>query len=150
MFGFLKKNKEKEAPVLKEDDDLLVKGKSRYVCTLNKYLAQECELHFKKDGLVCKFEEGDELVIMYDQISDCGKINNTQADMKRAMDNKILSQNVMSSQGFLAGGFYTLTNDAKVFLYIKFKDELNVNIVHTFLVEFNDGVEKALKIMNRR
>ena len=150
MFGFLKKNKEKEAPVLKEDDDLLVKGKSRYVCTLNKYLSQECELHFKKDGLVCKFDDNDELVIMYDQISDCGKIDNTQADMKRAMDSKILSQNVMSSQGFLAGGFYTLTNDAKVFLYIKFKDELNVNIVHTFLVEFNDGVEKALKIMNRR
>ena len=43
----------------------------------------------------------------------------------------------MSSQGFLAGGFYTLTNEAKVFLYIKFKDPDNVNIVHTFLAEYN-------------
>ena len=139
MFGFGKKD---------EDKELLVKEKTRCICTLNKYLSQFCTLVFKEDHILFQYENG-EMKVYYKDIVSCGKIINSKNGIKDAMDKKILSQSVMQSAGFLAGNFYTLTNNSKMFLYIKFKLEED-NLIHTFLADYDKGIVKAINIVNKR
>ena len=73
---------------------------------------------------------------------------NTNFGIKEAMDKKILSPEVMQSPGFLAGNFYTLTNKARIFLYIKF--EWDRGSTQTILLEYDKGSVKALKFIEKK
>ena len=139
MFGFGKITPDK-------DGNLLVTNKSRYVCDLNKYIGQSVVLKFKENHLIMVFDE-DEIIMEYARIVSCGKIANTQVDINKAMESGVLPQSVLSSSGFINGGFYTLTNMAKLFFFFKFRDEEEENIIHTFLMEYNSGPDKAIKIL---
>ena len=139
MFGFGKITPDK-------DGNLLVSPKAKFVCDLNKYIGQSVTLTFKDDYLVMTFDE-DEKIMEYARIVSCGKIANTKADINKAMESGVLPQSVLSSTGFVNGGFYTLTNMAKTFFFFKFRDEEEENIIHTFLMEYNAGPDKAIKIL---
>jgi hypothetical protein len=64
------------------------------------------------------------------------------------MNKKILTQGVLESPGFLSGNFYTLTSTVKVFLYIKYK--IDNGSIQTFLAEYNEGVDKVIKFINKK
>ncbi len=146
MFGFLKKNKDLDDENVKE---YLVTGRTRFVCDENLFAGLACAVHFQKDGLRFVFDET-EFFIDYSRIVSCGKFKNTKSDIRKAMDSGVLSEAVMSSSGFLAGGFYTLSNTAKEFLFLKYKDEKNEKVIHTFLLVYNTGVDIALAIIKRK
>ena len=139
MFNFFKKKNEEEVTrISRENVDC--------ICTLNKYLDQHCNLEFKNEYILVGYQNG-EMKIYYDQIKDCGKIINSKYGIQDAIDKNILSQSVFQSPGFLAGNFYTLTNKAKIFLYLKFVPENSG--VQTLLVEYDKGVEKALSLIEK-
>lgn len=146
MFGFGKKDNTSDSDG--SSKELLVTKPARYVCDLNMFAGQTCALHFEKPGIRFVFEET-ERYIEYSRIVSCGKIKNTKSDIRKAMDTRVLSQAVMSSSGFLAGGFYTLENIAKEFLFIKFKDSKNDQVIHTFLLVYNSGVDRAISIIRK-
>ena len=141
MFGFGKVKPDSEG-------NLLVTKKARYVCDLNKYIGQSVVLKFREDHLLMVFDE-DEIRMDYSRIVSCGKIGNTKVDIDRAMTSGVLPQSVLSSAGFINGGFYTLTNMAKLFFFFKFRDSEEENMIHTFLVEYNSGPDKAIKILRQ-
>lgn len=142
MFGLFESKK----ITMDSDGNLLVTKKSRYVCDLNKYIGQSVIIKFKEDHLLILLDE-DEVRIDYSRIVSCGKIANTKQDIAKAMETGVLPQSVLSSSGFINGGFYTLTNMAKLFFFFKFRDSEEPNIIHTFLMEYNDGPDKAIKIL---
>ena len=142
VSNLLGKNQEEKS------DDILVKEKVRCICTINKYLSQLCTLDFKKEYILFQYENG-EMKVYYDNLISFGQIQNSEEGIKKAMDDKILSQSVLESTGFLAGNFYNLTNTAKTFLYLKFRMNDN-NQVHTFLAQYDDGVEKAIKLLTEK
>lgn len=131
-----------------ENTDILVKEKTRCICTINKYLSQLCTLDFKKEYILFKYDNG-EMKVYYDNLISYGQIENSEDGIKKAMDDKILSQSVLESAGFLAGNFYTITNNAKIFLYLKFRLNDN-NTVHTFLAQYDKGIEKAIKLLDEK
>ena len=145
MFNFFKKEKNEsndEEPVTK-----IKREDVRCICSLNKNLGMHCTMDFKDEYLKIIYETG-EMEIYYKDIERCGKIVNSKYGIKEAMDKNILSQSVLQSKGFLAGNFYTLTNHAKEFLYIKFKDEKES--IQTFLAAYDSGVEKAIKFIEKK
>lgn len=143
MFNFFKKKKTEEevTRIKRENVDC--------ICTLNKYLDQHCTIEFRNEYILIGYRDG-EMKIYYDQIKECGKIINSKYGIQDAIDKNILSQSIFQSTGFLAGNFYTLTNKAKIFLYIKFTPEKSG--LQTFLAEYDNGVEKAINLIekNRR
>ena len=141
MFNFLKKKGNDENVKIRREN-------VSSICTSNKHTGRT-NMEFKSDCLIIEYETGI-VSIPYKNIESCGKIINDKYGIKEAMDKKILSQAVFESKGFLAGNFYTLTNSAKLFLYIKYKDE--VGSPQTFLAEYDHGVDKAIRIIekNRR
>lgn len=146
MFGFLKKNKDLDDENVTE---YLSSGRSRFVCDENLFAGLACTLHFEKDRIRFEFDET-EFIVEYSRIVSCGKFKNTKSDIRKAMESGVLSEAVMSSSGFLAGGFYTLSNTAKEFLFLKYKDEKNEKVIHTFLLVYNVGVDLALAVIKRR
>lgn len=142
MFDFLKKKKKKE-----EDNISIRRENVSCICTMNKYLNHRCTIEFKEDKIRIIYENG-EIEVFYDNVKSYGKIDNSKYGIKEAMDKNILSQGVLQSPGFLAGSFYTLVNQAKVFLYIKFKEENDS--IQTFLAEYNSGVEKVIKLLDNK
>ena len=138
LFGKKKENKKEEK-----------QERRRCICTANKYLSQMCTLDFsEKEYMTIRYENG-EMKIYYDNLISFGQIQNTEEGIKQAMDSKILSQSVLESPGFLGGNFYNLTNNAKIFLYLKFR--LNEsNNVHTFLVQYDKGIEKIINLLNEK
>lgn len=136
MFDFLKKNKESSNGKLRREN-------VNCICTLNKYPSKRCNIDFGDEAIIIEYEEEESMEIPYNKIKSCGKIVNNQFGIKEAMENKILSPDVMQSPGFLAGNFYTMTNSAVMFLYIKFEEERGS--IQTFLVEYNNGIGKAIK-----
>ena len=145
MFDFLKKGKNENTEA--EPSSKIKREDVRCICSLNKNLGMHCTMDFTEEYLKIIYETG-EMEIYYKDIERCGKIINSKYGIKEAMDKNILSQSVLQSKGFLAGNFYTLTNHAKEFLYIKFRDENGS--VQTFLAEYNTGVEKAIKLINKK
>ena len=135
MFDFLKKNKE-------DKNDKLRRENVNCICTLNKFPSKRCNIDFGEESIIIEYEDGN-MEIPYNKFRSCGKIVNNQFGIKEAMEKKILSPDVMQSPGFLAGNFYTMTNNAAMFLYIKFEEERES--IQTFLVEYNNGVGKAIK-----
>ena len=138
MFGFLKKNDNEEDVKIKREN-------VSSICTSNKHTGRT-NLIFKEDCIEIIYETG-VVEIEYSNIEACGQILNNKYGIKEAMDKKILSQGVFESKGFLAGNFYTLTNSAKSFLYIKYKDEGGPQ---TFLAEYNHGVDRAIRFIEKR
>lgn len=146
MFSFLKKNKDNNDK--KEVDNVKLRREQiRCVCTQNKYMSQRCTISFEENDLVLIYENGEER-ISYNNIESYGKIENSKYGIQEALNKKILTQGVMQSPGFLAGNFYTLTSSAKIFLYIKYKIENGS--IQTFLAEYNEGVEKAIKFIDKK
>lgn len=139
MFGFFKK----------DDGSTIVKERVRYICDLNIFAGQTVTLRFLDDRIRLEFEE-DEREIEYSRIVSCGKIKNVKSDIRRAMDENILSQAVLSSSGFAAGEFFTVTSQAKEFLFFKFQDSKNEKVIHTFLAVYNEGINKAIDLIRRK
>ena len=137
MFDFLKKNKDNNEVIRRENVDC--------ICTLNQFPSKSCNIEFGEERILVEYEDGT-MEIPYDKIKSCGEIINTEYGIKDAMDKKILSPEVMQSPGFLAGNFYTLTNKAKFFLYIKF--EWDRGSVQTLLLEYDKGSTKMVKFIN--
>lgn len=117
------------------------------ICTLNSYPSQSCDIKYEEDVIIMHYEDGN-LEIPYDRIKSCGTILNTEYGIKEAMKNKILTQGVLQSPGFMAGNFYTLKNSASVFIYIKFTEESGA--IQTFLAEYNHGVDRALRYIKKK
>lgn len=139
MFDFLKKKENGENVKIKREN-------VSSICTSNKHTGRTT-IEFKEDCLLIIYETGI-VEIPYVNIEACGQIINNKYGIKEAMDKNILSQAVLQSKGFLAGNFYTLTNSSKIFLYIKYKDDSNA--LQTFLVEYDHGVDKAIKIIEKQ
>ena len=135
MFDFLKRNKENAGDKLRREN-------VNCICTLNKFPSKRCNVDFKEESIIIEYEDGN-MEIPYSKIKSCGKIVNNEFGIKEAMEKNILSPDVMQSAGFLAGNFYTMTNNAIMFLYIKFEEERGS--IQTFLIEYNKGVDKAIK-----
>ena len=139
MFGFFKK----------EDGATIVKERVRYICDLNIFAGQTVTLRFLDDRIRLEFEE-DEREIEYSRITSCGKIKNVKSDIQRAMKENILSQAVLSSSGFAAGEFFTVTSQAKEFLFFKFQDSNNEKVIHTFIAVYNEGINRAIDLIRRK
>ncbi len=139
MFDFLKKDKNEKQEIRRESVNC--------ICTLNKYDSRRCNLVFGTESIVIEFEDG-MMEIPYDKLKRYGRIINDEYGVKDAMKNKILTPEVMQSPGFLAGNFYSFTNDARVFLYLKFEEERGS--IHTFLAEYNNGVDKVIRFIKKQ
>lgn len=137
MFDFLKKN---DSEVIRRED-------VDCICTINQYPSRSCNIEFGEEIILIEFEEGN-MEIPYSKIKSSGEFLNTDFGIKEAMDKKILSPEVMQSPGFLAGNFYTLTNKARIFLYIKF--EWDRGSIQTLLLEYDKGSTKALKFIEKK
>lgn len=142
MFDFLKKGKDSDKNI-NNNGSKLRRENVNCICTLNKYPSKRCNIDFGDEAIIIEYEDEDDMEIPYSKIKSCGKIVNNQYGIKDAMENNILSPDVMQSPGFLAGNFYTMTNTASMFLYIKFEEERGS--IQTFLVEYNNGIGKAIK-----
>ena len=138
MIDFFKKKENEESVKISREN-------VSSICTSNKHTGRT-DIIFKDNCIQIKYETGI-VEIPYCNIEDFGQITNNKYGIKEAMDKKILSQSVFESKGFLAGNFYTLTNSAKIFLYIKYKDE--TGIIQTFLAEYDHGVDKAIKVIRK-
>ena len=140
MFGFGKKKKERI---------VYVKEHLRYVWDINYYTTHFCDVQMEDDGLYIMLE--DKITkIKWENITSCGRVDNTKHDVDYLINQKILSQATLSTPGFVVGEFYTFNEFAKTFLIIKFKDEEEQRAIHTLLLECNENSKKILKVITEK
>jgi len=141
MFGFgKKKNKEKI---------VYIKEKLRYVWDINYYTNHYCDIRMDDDGFYVILEDKIQR-IPWENITSCGRIDNTRHDIDYLLETKILSQATLSTPGFVVGEFYTFNEFAKTFLIIKFKDEEENRAIHTLLLECNENSKKIVKVITEK